>query len=504
MNNAIKKLSTIMVAVLCLSATLLAHDSYYYYRGTRIPLVKSTNKIVSIAPKSDNVSLNSLEGFTLVNTISDMYGNVQVYELASSATIEQAIKEISSSVCIQRCYLSSNGVDLIPNGYINVKLKSKSDFSKLRAAAFSNGCEIMEQDQFMPLWYTLRIKESGGNNSVEAANSIYETGMFAYAFPSFSCNGYEFSYDDRIDEQWGLYNSKYEGIDISISQAWNYATGRGIVIAVVDDGIDMEHEDLASNIYYKSYDTEQFQSPSVPYGDHGTHCAGIAAAVRNNGIGIAGVAPDAKLMSISNKLAYSTNYERKMANGINWAWVNGADVISCSWACEPNEFVEEAIYYAVFRGREGKGCVFVNSAGNCIRPRGSLTYPAKLCEDVLAVANITNDGLLSVTSCVGANLFVSAPGSYILSTIRGNRYKFDSGTSMACPHVAGLAALILERNPSLTAREVREIIARNTKKVGDIPYEYIAIKKYGTWNPCYGYGLIDAYKAVLNTPRNQK
>ncbi len=208
MNNAIKKLSTIMVAVLCLSATLLAHDSYYYYHGTRIPLVKSTNKIVSIAPKSDNVSLNSLEGFTLVNTISDMYGNVQVYELASSATIEQAIKEISSSVCIQRCYLSSNGVDLIPNGYINVKLKSKSDFSKLRAAAFSNGCEIMEQDQFMPLWYTLRIKESGGNNSVEAANSIYETGMFAYAFPSFSCNGYEFSYDDRIDEQWGLYNSK--------------------------------------------------------------------------------------------------------------------------------------------------------------------------------------------------------------------------------------------------------------------------------------------------------
>ena len=110
--------------------------------------------------------------------------------------------------------------------------------------------------------------------------------------------------------------------------------------------------------------------------------------------------------------------KRKMANGINWAWVNGtADVISCSWACEPNEFVEEAIYYAVFRGREGKGCVFVNSAGNCIRPREVLLLILQnFAKILLAVANITNDGLLSVTSCVGGqSICISSRFLYIVN-----------------------------------------------------------------------------------------
>lgn len=112
---------------------------------------------------------------------------------------------------------------------------------------------------------------------------------------------------------------------------------------------------------------------------------------------------------------------------------------------------------------------------------------------------MTINGSLSPSSAYGSNLFVTAPGTDILSTIPDNKVLKKTGTSMACPHVAGLAALILERNPSLTAKKVREIIAKNTKKVGNIPYGINKI--YGSWNEHYGYGLIDAYQAVINTPR---
>ncbi|MDE6115635.1 MAG: S8 family serine peptidase [Muribaculum sp.] len=498
-----KKFITFMVAAFCLSLSISAQDSFYYYHGTKMPLSEDATKIVSIGPKTENVSLSQSNGFTLVKTISDTRSLIKVYELSSSTTIKRAIAtNPSASVNIQPCYKSVSGNELIPNGYINVKLKSATDYSNLQTIAQQNGCEIIEQNPFMPLWYNLRVKNAPGHNSVEIANAIYETGKFASAFPSFTFDALEISYDPNVYEQWGLYNSQYEDLDISLSQAWSYATGRGIKVAVIDQGIDLNHQDLRDNIYPLSYDTETKTSPSKLYDYHGTHCAGIIAAVRNNGIQVAGVAPDAKLMSVSNSLSLTSNLESNLANGINWAWENGADVISCSWWCEKNELLEEAIDNAVTKGREGKGCVFVKSAGNYTRlhPTYDISYPGDYSPDVIAVSNMTENGSLSTTSCYGPNLLVAAPGTNILSTLPDNKIGKLSGTSMACPHVAGLAALILERNPSLTAKKVREIIAKNTKKVGSIPYS--TNKIYGTWNIKYGYGLIDAYKAVINTPRN--
>lgn len=493
-----KKFIALLVMAFFLSVTLLAQDNYYYYHGTKIPLKVDSTKIVSFSPKSESVTLLPSNTLTLVDTIHDEHSFIGVYKLASPVTVKNLIASSSSAtVSVMPCYKSEEGNELIPNGYINVKLKSAADYSLLQTMAQQNECEIIGQNKFMPLWYNLMVKHSSGRNSVDVANSIYKAGNFVSVFPSFLFEAIEISYDPNVYEQWGLYNSNYEGIDISISQAWSYATGRGIKVAVVDQGIDLQHKDLKDNIYNQSYDTETNTSPSKVYGAHGTHCAGIVAAVRNNGIQVVGVAPDAKLMSVSNKLSKDSNLESELANGINWAWQNGADVISCSWWCPKNELVDEAIRNAVTKGREGKGCVFVKSAGNT---SGPISYPGDYGQDVLAVANMTADGSLALDSGYGPNLFVTAPGTNILSTIPGDKIKSYSGTSMACPHVAGLAALILERNPSLTAKKVREIIAKNAKKIGDIPYSINKI--YGAWNEHYGYGLIDAGQSVINTPRN--
>lgn len=269
-------------------------------------------------------------------------------------------------------------------------------------------------------------------------------------------------------------------------------------IQVIEGSLSIQKVKGISNLNYHmlSYDCTKKTSPTATYGDHGTHCAGIAAAVRNNGIQVSGVAPDAKIMAAGVNFSNS-NAISGLADGINWAWQNGADVISCSWTCAENDMIKKAIDNAVTKGREGKGCVFVKSAGN---RNSSITFPGAYRKEVIAVASLKIDGNRRSDSSFGDNMLVSAPGDSILSTVNNNGIDYKGGTSMACPHVAGVAALILSRNPALSALKVREIIAKSTKQVGNKPYDIT--KEFGKWNKWYGYGMIDAYKAVINTPRN--
>lgn len=138
----------------------------------------------------------------------------------------------------------------------------------------------------------------------------------------------------------------------------------------------------------------------------------------------------------------------------------------------------------------------VCAAGN---DTSSVSFPANYRKEIIAVGNLTNDGTISHSSNYGEEVMVCAPGTHILSTMTNDSIGSKSGTSMACPHVAGIVALMLQINPNLSINKVREIIAKNTKKKPNMSLS--KTKEFGTWNEKFGYGLVDAYKAVINTPR---
>lgn len=492
-----------MLVAGCLYST--AGTPYYYCQGEKIPLMEVSDRM-SVAVYS-STPVSQLSGYSVIREIKDNSFRVLVCKDDSpimsrtgTVSLKAKLKSVSSAAMVSPCFKSENGDNIAITPYLNVKLKKASDYMLLENAARENNLTIVTQDQFMPLWYILSVTSATNATSLDIANKLYETGQFAEAIADFSSeNDALCSYDPLVTQQRGLYNADYDDIDISICGAWSYATGRGIKIGILDQGVDFNHIDLAQNIYPLSFDTESGTSPAKLYFPHGTHCAGIAAAVRNNGIQVAGVAPDAKIVSISNSLAGTPNSQLKRADGLVWAYKNGVDVISNSWGSSTKHAaIEEAIADAFKYGREGKGCVIVFAAGNG-GPNKGVAYPANCNDMILAVGAICRNGEIPRFSQTGDKLDVVAPGVEILSTIPNNETALKQGTSMACPHVAGLAALILERNPRLTVTQVNDIIEKNTKKVG--PNNYTKTRKNGTWNESHGYGLIDAEKSLINTPR---
>ena len=194
----------------------------------------------------------------------------------------------------------------------------------------------------------------------------------------------------------------------------------------------------------------------------------------------------------------TTNSPLKFADGIVWAYQNNADIISNSWHYLTHHgVIDEAIQDAFRYGRHGKGCIIAFASGN--DNHNTIDYPANCNDTILAVGAIDQTGARAFFSNYGTGLDLVAPGDGIISTLPGDVAFSWSGTSMACPHVSGVAALILERNSELTVSQVNSVINSNAKKVSGVYFD--VTKPDGLWNNEYGYGLVDAYSSVINTPR---
>ena len=324
-------------------------------------------------------------------------------------------------------------------------------------------------------------------------------------------NDYSFTESiDKIDDKKDLSKLQYALKLTMAEEAWKIQLGnKNIKIAILDEGVETTHPDL-KEVIEKSFDAtddDTFQEPNS-WDGHGTACCGLAAA-QHKKFGIKGLSGGCAVYAV--RLAYSKSPESEwitsnsiIRRAIDWSWKSGADVLSNSWGGgAPSNAITNAFNRARENGRNGKGCVVIIAAGN---EDAKVSYPGNL-DEVLTVSasneydepktKFSQDGEYWWGSCFGAEVDVAAPGVHNLTTdISGSKgynkehnYTDFNGTSSSTPIVAGIAALMLSANPTLTEKEVRDIIKQTADKVGHVPYDR-------GHNHRMGFGRVNALKAV--------
>lgn len=272
--------------------------------------------------------------------------------------------------------------------------------------------------------------------------------------------------------QWGL-------DAIGAEQAWPITRGQSVVVAVLDTGVDGAHPDFGGRVLPGAAFPADGRAGNVSVAPHGTHVAGIIAAQADNGIGIAGVAPQATILPVRifNSAGWGMNSD--IVSGMLYATDNGASVINMSYsAVDPTDSERAAVAYA-----RDRGVVLVAATGNGGRsmPAGTPTYPAAY-PGVIAVSNLQQSPLrTNPTSNNGTFVDLGAPGTQIPSTNPDNQYASMTGTSMAAPQVSGVAALLKARYTGLTPEQIDGTLISTTKDVDSAGYD-----------PLSGYGLVQA------------
>lgn len=410
-----------------------------------------------------------------------------------------------------------------------VRLKSESQYSFFENEMKNNVYVLNhERSHFDPL--LMIVKVVGNKNALEIANELHESQNYAYAEPDFLRLMKRMNTNDpNVDDQWSLNNdgvntNQYGGIpgaDMKVFNAWGTTTGAASVkVAILDEGVDLNHPDLVANML-GGYDATGQGSGGDPSGNdaHGTACAGIVAAVGNNNLGGAGVAYDSKIIPI--RIAYSNaqgNWVTSNAwigDALTWAVNNAdADILSNSWGGGgSSSTINNAIDNAINNGRGGLGSPVLFAAGN---DNGANSYPATYSPTISVIAMSMCNERKNPSSCDGETWWgsnfgtgadIAAPGVKIFATDISGSAGYSSGdyvpnfngTSSACPNAAGVMALILSADGSLTETAARAALEGTADKVGGYTYNSnVNGQPNGTWSNDLGYGRVNAENAVLS------
>jgi large repetitive protein len=391
------------------------------------------------------------------------------------------------------------------------------------------------------------VAAGGGDAAVELANTLQGDGRLAWAAPNFyqAFDRHQTPNDPLYPQQWHLHNTGQNGgkpdADVDAPEAWAIAGGGSsqIVVAIVDDGMEYSHPDLAPNLFYNAGEipgngidddgngwiddvngwdftaNDNFPGASSTTDRHATSVAGLLAAVGNNNIGVAGIAYGVRVLpvrifgdtgaattdaNIASAIYYAAG---RTADGLG-SW-RAADILNNSWGGgSPNTAITAAFTWAGVHGRQGKGALsFIATANDS---RSSISYPASLAgtvPGVIAVGASTNQDLRASYSNYGPQLDFVAPSSGgsrgIVTVDRIGAPGYSSGdytaggqfggTSAATPLAAGIGALILSLAPDLTATQVRGLMRNTTDLVNPLAY-------VDGFHIEYGYGRVNAHSAV--------
>ncbi|MBU2602554.1 MAG: proprotein convertase P-domain-containing protein [Actinobacteria bacterium] len=391
--------------------------------------------------------------------------------------------------------------------------------------------ELMPAGDGDPNAFVARLTAASTENPIKIANGLLASAAVTLAEPDFSMGLRFTAYrpsDPLFADQWHLENrggfGLTAGADIRAPDAWEVTRGdRSVVVCVMDDGVQVDHPDfVAAGKIVSPYDFGLSQSDPTPKNvddNHGTACAGVAVAEENGG-GVVGVAPRCALMPVRTSASISNQTIKDL---FDYARVNGAHVVSCSWGVNAKFFtlstpMANAIERAAREGRGGRGCVIVFAAGNEDSPvdgtKGGVPVRSgfALHPDVIAVSASNSHDRRSDYSNYGAQIWVSAPssgsgGRRIVTTDRTGAAGYQSGdytttngfggTSSSTPLVAGVCALMLSANPGLTGAEVRDIL-RETSDGIDTTNGAYDVGGHSDW---YGYGRVNADRAVREAQR---
>lgn len=524
-----------------------AGQLFYYSHQRQIPLTVSTEKIGLYFPEDvDPAAVDAV-----VAADADFAGieeretgpGLRLVRLREGFTAGGVLAKVSGCAAVDGVqyaspvFVSASGKESLLTGTFMVSFERDVSDEAIDAMNAENGVEMVRvktYKQDIPPRYLLRAATNDPRAFLDTVNRYYEDDRTRYAVPNF--HRLDIFQSTTPDDTY--YGNQWHLPQIDAPEAWDIETGDpSITIAIIDVGVDYDHEDLADNLWenaaevngttnvdddsngyiddYHGWDfffDDNDPNPAIGLFDygHGTCCAGLAAAVSDNDLGVAGVAWGCRFMPLVC-LADDTG----KADAIDYAWENGADVLSCSWYWpDPSDAITQAIRDAKKYGRDEKGAVLLFAAGN--EYDDPIVYPANL-QEVIAVGATDTDDIRHGYSCHGSELDLVAPsGPYPLDSIEGmwttdmegiyagynailgpelwgdgNYFRMFNGTSAACPVAAGLAGLILSLVPSLTAVQVQAIMQFSAEdEVGSAGEDTAGRDEY------MGYGRINAADAL--------